>query len=352
MKMPKKNLRHALPILTPVLIAALVVGGFLYHRSEQERDAEREAPIRSPVRIAVEDGVTTLTVDEAMQERSGIQAAELSPASVTAGPDLYGAVLDLQPLVDLANRRAAAAAELEAATAAAEAAHAEAARVQALYGDDATASLKALQAARAAQAAAAARVKAAQANLGAIDSTALQQYGAEISRWATSPASPALASLLARREVLLRVVLPPGQAEPAPRLLQGRGDGTAPFDARLVSASPQAPPGLQGQAYFYRATAPLAAGLRVIARAPAPARAKPGLRIPASAIVWYGGQPWAYVRVDETRFERRPVDPRLPQDGDFVVTDGYMPGERVVVAGAQLLLSEESRTPFGESDND
>lgn len=351
MKMAKKNLRRGLLILVPLLIAGLVVGSFLFERGEEAREAEREAPPRPPVRVTVEKGVVTLTVDAAMQERSGIETALPGPAAALSGPDFYGSVLDLQPLAELASRRAAGAAEVEAAAAAAAAARAEAERVQTLYDDAATASLKALEAARAASAAAAARARGAQAGLAAVDSALRQQYGPALSAWARSPAASALAPFLAQREVLLRIVLPPGRSGPAPARLEVGVDGAAPVAARLVSAAPQVDPGLQGEAYFYRAGAALAAGLRVSARAAAAKGAKPGLLIPAAAIVWYGGQPWAYVRSGATRFERRPVDARAPQDGGFVVSEGFTPDERIVVGGAQLLLSEEARTPFGESDN-
>jgi hypothetical protein len=68
-----------------------------------------------------------------------------------------------------------------------------------------------------------------------------------------------------------------------------------------------------------------------------------GVRIPADAVVWYGGQPWAYVRTGGTDFERRRIEQDHPTDGGFVVVHGFTPGEAVVVQGAQLLLSEESR---------
>jgi hypothetical protein len=129
-------------------------------------------------------------------------------------------------------------------------------------------------------------------------------------------------------------------------MLKTSADGVTPFSARLVSASPQVDPGIQGQAYYYRAAVPLAAGTRISAKASvtvAATTAKAGVLIPAGAIVWYGGQPWVYVQSGKGNFQRRAVDPRFPQDGDYFVTDGFSPGEFVVVRGAQLLLSEESR---------
>ncbi|WP_123957860.1 hypothetical protein [Cupriavidus necator] len=220
-----------------------------------------------------------------------------------------------------------------------------------MFADVQNASLKALQAARSANAAATAKVKSAQASLGAIAASARQQYGATVAGWALSPSSSELTRLLERREVLLRVVFPGGQAGAAPAVLKAIGDGVAAFDARLISAAPQVDPGIQGQSYFYRAAAPLATGARISARASVTvavkATTKAGVLIPASAIVWYGGQPWAYVRTGKGEFQRRAIDPHFPQDGDYFVTDGFAPGELAVVRGAQLLLSEESRAQSG-----
>lgn len=56
-------------------------------------------------------------------------------------------------------------------------------------------------------------------------------------------------------------------------------------------------------------------------------------RIPESAVVWLDGKPWFYVQEASDRFVRRPF-------GAQAVT----PNERVVVTGAQMLLSQEFRS--------
>jgi len=353
MTMSKRTLLKGLALCAPVILVALAVGGFVLSRGEQDREAAREAAVRSPVRIALENGMATLAVDAAVQAAGGIQLRALSAIEATSGATVYGTVIDLQPLTDLSSRYVATKADLDAAKVAAEASKAELDRTQTLYADVQNASLKTLQAARSASIAATAKVKSTQAGLAAIVISARQQYGASIAGWIASPTSPDLTRLQDRRDVLLRVVFPGGQSGVAPAVLKANGDSVAPFEARLVSASPQADPGIPGQAYYYRASTQLAAGVRVSARAPATATSKVGVLIPAEAIVWYGGQPWAYVQTGKDRFQRHAVDSRFPQDGDFFVADGFKPGDLVVVRGAQLLLSEESRAQGGsQPDND
>lgn len=344
MSMIRKTIRKGILLLSPAILAALVLGGFLLSKGEQDKEAEREAPVPSSVRITMANGFTTLTVDAAMQARSGFLVDALAPpASATSGPAAYGIVLDLQPLVEMASRHASGVADLNAAQAALAASRADYDRLQTLNADAGNVSLKTVQAAHAALATTQARCNAARAGVAGLASAARQQFGPALSAWASTPESAELAPFVARREVLMRIVLPAGLSDAAPTLLKVTADGIPAFDARLISASPQVDPGIPGQAYFYRATAPLATGTRVTAHAAVPSGQDSGLLVPAGAIVWYGGQPWAYVQSDNTHFQRRPVNPRTPQDGDFVVTEGFKPAERVVVRGAQLLLSEESR---------
>jgi multidrug efflux pump subunit AcrA (membrane-fusion protein) len=65
--------------------------------------------------------------------------------------------------------------------------------------------------------------------------------------------------------------------------------------------------------------------------------------IPEAAVIWYGGQPWAYVRTAPDRFTRRYVPASSPGDRGFVVTSGFHAGDEVVIHGPQLLLSQELR---------
>jgi membrane fusion protein, multidrug efflux system len=326
-------------LAAPALLALALLAAHLASKNEQADDAEREAPIHKAFAITVDNGVTTLTVNNAAQARSGIQVKALAAAQAAGGPVVYGTVVDVQPLLDLSSRYAAGSAELRAAQEELGRRDAERGRIQALYDDGQNASRKALDAADADAAAAQARAAAARIAVAASAAALRQQFGPVLASWAMAPSSPDMRALAERKEVLVRVVsMAADRAAPPSLALSGAAQ---PVDARLVSASPQTDPGIQGQAWFYRTAAPLAVGTRLTGRVAVPAQA--ATRIPADAVVWYGGQPWAYVRTDGTTFERRRIAPDLPVDGGFVVSDGFTPGEAVVVQGAQLLLSEESR---------
>jgi hypothetical protein len=336
----KRTILKGLLLLCPTFLALLLLGGYWWSKGKQANEAEREAPVHSAISIEVRNGVTTLTVDEASQTQSGIRTKELGDAVTANGPTVYGTVIDLQPLVELSSRYASTLAELNAARLESATSQAELARVKSLYEDDRNVSLKALGAARVADAASAAKVNVVQMTANTIAGSIRQQFGTKFAVWATSGGSSELAPFAARREVVVRIALI-SKSGPAPTTLTLYGNAQSPIQAQLVSASPQTDPNIQGQTYVYWVAAPLAVGTRVVGHLGE--NENSGLDIPAPAVVWYGGQPWVYVRTAATTFERRTVDQSMPRNGDYLVTNGFKSGEQVVISGAQLLLSEESR---------
>ena len=86
--------------------------------------------------------------------------------------------------------------------------------------------------------------------------------------------------------------------------------------------------------------------MNVVASLPVGGEVK-GVRIPASAVVWWEGKAWIYRQQQEGEFERIeiPTGHAVP-DGWFVAkgANGLSDADRVVVTGAQLLLSEELRS--------
>jgi hypothetical protein len=75
--------------------------------------------------------------------------------------------------------------------------------------------------------------------------------------------------------------------------------------------------------------------------------------LPESSVVWYAGTPWVYIEDEEGVYVRHPVkDAQVSSQGMFVTT-GFEAGEALVIAGSQMLLSEEFRWQIhGEDDDD
>ncbi|MDE2082582.1 MAG: hypothetical protein KGI90_14620 [Burkholderiales bacterium] len=316
---------------------------------------------------AATDSHGGVTLPAASVDASGIATAVLQATRQTAQTQATATVLDPQPLLALAAQLLAAQAQVAAATAADDAARLEAARTAALYRDGENASLQQVQAAAALAAQTQAQQRIAQAQAQAARSGARAQWG------------PALAALAARgpqaldayvqgRSALLAVVLPAG-----PRSASSTPPGTTitlsmpaagPLPAHLIGPSPRADAVVQGATYFYRADLARGdgAGLRIDQRldatVPLGGAVQTGVTVPAAAVIWYAGQPWAYVETAAGQYARRPLSLGSRHAGGWFEPSGWRAGERVVVRGGELLISQEllpppgAKPPAGDGDGD
>ncbi len=340
---------HVLIALLSAIAASLATFAVVGTLALQSPQATQQGSAPPASRVANRDGLTVVTIDPAARKESGIEVSALTAATRRVETVAYGSVMDLQPLVDLRARYAAAVADVEASEANVAAASAEYRRLRALYEDDRNASLKAYQAAQATYRSDAARAVAAKRAVENVRASLRQQWGGTLEQWVVAGDSPRLQRLLKREEILVRITLAPDSRGKAPASIQIAAADNERHRARLVSRSPRTDPALQGNAYLYRSAAALAAGTGVVAYLPASGTAMKGTAIPASAIVWYGGRPWIYVETAPQQFARRPVPEPFPGAGGYFVAEGIRPGERAVVSGAGLLLSEELRPPANSS---
>jgi multidrug efflux system membrane fusion protein len=277
---------------------------------------------------------------------SGIEVAPLAVATQTSNTQAVATVLDLQPLLILSAQLQSLHAKVLAADAAAKAASAQATRSQALYRQDGNASLRDMQTAEAAAAAARAQRMTARAEEAAARIGARLQWGTVLAKLAGN-GPQALSDYADGRAVLLEVVLPNGTRAPAGASSQVWSASGQPLTASLLDSSPRTDAVVQGPTFFYRAMAAgLRSGQRLSATVPLDAAVQQGVIVPAAAVIWYAGQPWVYVEASAGHFQRRPlVQARLAQD--WFETSGFHAGEKVVVRGGELLLSQELQPPPG-----
>ena len=308
------------------------------------------APATTPVppqRVAVVNGLTTVTLDVATQQRSGVEAKPLRAARWLVGTThAFGTVLDLQPLIDLRNRYTTARNDAAAAQAVANASQQELARMKTLYEDRQNVSQKAYQAALSAYAVDRSKTDAAALAERNVQALADQQFGPVLARWIADDRSPEFDRLLRRADVLVRIALPSG-SRGAPKVIEVQPIGSDRQRAEFVSVSAQADPSATGASMIYRVNAPIPTGTPVVAILPGDGQADEGVFVPASAVVWYAGQTWVYEQASPTAFARERLASPVEMDDGYFVREGLRPGERIVTRGAQLLLSEEQRPPPG-----
>jgi len=283
---------------------------------------------------------------------SGVVLAPL--VAVREAPQIAGlaSVRDPAPLLASAARLAAARAQAAAAGAEAGAAGAEAARLETLYRHGENAALRDVQSARAQAAAAAARRTAAVAQFAAARAMARAQWGTALTALALR-GPQALAEFADGRVALIELALPPDTRVPAPHTISLQPPGTAAVLALLLGPAPQTDTVVQGPTWYYRATVNAASagalriGARLAADVPEPGASQSGVRVPAAAVIWYAGQPWVYVETAPGDFRRQPLPQSARGAAGWFVSVGLRPGQRVVVHGGELLLSQELKPPAG-----
>ena len=288
---------------------------------------------------------------------SGIVVAPL--AETRHAPQVPGiaTVLDPQPLLALAARLQTARAAFDAATTQARAAAEEAKRIGKLHRDGDNAALRDVQAAAAAASAARAKQVAAMADQTAARSSARTQWGAALAGEAER-GSRAFDAIGNGSAALLAVALPSGSNTPGTQPLRIRNENGATLVATLIGPSPRADPVVRGPTYFYRVDgAGLRIGQRLSVAVPLRTASDIGVIVPTAAVVWYAGQPWTYIETAAGRFQRRPVAVAERAATGWFQSSGFRAGERVVVRGGELLLSQEllpppGAKPAGDGDDD
>jgi len=224
-------------------------------------------------------------------------------------------------------------------------------RVKTLYEENQNMSLSAMQAADAAYRTNQAQVRADEQDARLQLERVRQSWGGVVTDWIERD-SPLLERVLEQRAFMAQVIFPPGEVAPPPPALSLRLPGDQLAEMRLVSRLPQVNPQIQGVSFLYLVPVRpgLAVGMNLAVLVPV-GRALRGAVVPQSAVMWWQGKAWAYEQTSPTTFTRREVPTGNPISGGyFVPGPEFSRGIRLVIAGAQALLSEEFRSQIRGED--
>jgi len=292
----------------------------------------REPPQTEPSRGAAEQeqpalGVT-LTAEE--QEKLGVEVREVESAELQPSIDGPAYVVDAQTVVG-------AMAELGKADADARTSQAALKRARDLFNIDTAVSAETLEAAERQAAAADAQLRVARAR-------ATLTFGAAAPWLDAGRREPLLTALSAGSTLLVSASFPSGlgDVEPAALALRRVGTpGTESWSASELWTGP-ADPSVPGPTVLALLAAPprLSYGERLTASVAIGAKAS-GTVVPLAAVVLAGGEPWCYVQTADEELVRRRVDLGRPLAQGYFQAQGFAAGERIVVAGAGLLLARE-----------
>lgn len=275
----------------------------------------------------------------------------------------------------LADRLSSIQAEVSTDTASLAASAAEYQRVKTLNAEDKNESDRALQAAEVRMRGDQARLNAARKSETLLQSALhgtgkssfvlplIAERGGEVSEVLAQPgetveAGQPIFRLSRFRTLIGRLNLP--LSEPAAlsfksAVISVAGNENRTMPASFVAQAPTVQSEYQSQALLFRLKSPTGAlrpGQAVEGWIPTKGGSRqPGVLIPFSAVVRYQGRNWVYLQVSNTEFERRSISLSEPANGGWFAAAGFKAGDRIVVVGAQTLLSEEMKSQLN-SDED
>jgi hypothetical protein len=332
-------------LLCIFVLAVAAAGGLLWFkqhgaaaspsaRAAEAKPAEEEAAGPRVTRDA--KGNAVITLNDETQGNMGIQVT--NPARMQLSPEVkgYGRVLDPAPLATLAT-------DLASAEAGRVASSNELARLKTLEGQG-NASARALQAAEAAALRDALAVQAAR------DRLALS-WGKAVAGRQDAPGF--IQSLTSLETVLARIDLPMGQDLKLPAGARIVGSSGQAAEAECLGPAPTVDPQMQGRGFLVRVksnASRLLPGEAVVGYLKVPGEPLEGVVIPREAVVRSEGAGWVYVldKPGGKSFIRTQVALDHPTEAGWLVTQGVTAKDRVVVNGAQELLSTELKGAGGE----
>jgi hypothetical protein len=295
-----------------------------------------------------------VVLTEEVQNTGGIITKALEPTLYREHIEAYGTVLQPDGLLQTRNGYVSAKSSLQKAEASLLASKEEYARLKSLNENDKNISDRMLQASAAALEADRAALSEARENMRSLRSAAELQWGRTLSGWIFD-FSPGLERLVGLKDVLVQVTIPPGTTVGSiPDRIRIQASEGRPIEARLIIHAPATDPRIQGMSFIYIApshTTRLIPGMNVSAYLPAGGHEE-GFIVPASAVVWLQGRAWVFIKATGTRFVRVGIPTSKPVRGGYFVRRGFTPGDRIVIRGAQALLSEEHlpKTQGGEGE--
>jgi membrane fusion protein, multidrug efflux system len=321
------------------LIAGLLVGAFitfsLVRPSPESREEKHEEENKSIVEHGT-NGEVVLKLEKERQEHIGLQTAPLQAAQIRPEIKAYGQVLDPTPYATLLIEKLSTEAALQVSSN-------EYQRLKTLYGQEQNVSTRAFEAAEAAMKRDSLLLAAAKTKL----TLALGESVGSQSNLETF-----VQSLVSLKHALVRIDIPINEtlpAAPEAARIAIPGADEHPVTARFLGVAPLASPQTQGQSFlFLIETNPPPPGTAVAAWLQIHGAAQEGVLVPRAAVLRHEGKIFIYSQTGADTFERKEIELGRPFENGYFVHEGVSTNDRVVIAGAQQLLSAELNVFEGE----
>jgi len=292
---------------------------------------------------------------------------------IPSGATVGGILPRIMPTdrVTLTNQLAVARSDVNSATASLEAARAAYERARVLNADAKNVSDRVVEEARSRFESERARLEGAQETVRTLESSlqsggpasttplVMQSDGTVVEIMAQPGESVEAGTPLLRISRLDRLVaridLPLGESLPAGSVaarIVPAGQEHQPVEADRIATAAVIDPKAPGQSFLFRlrdSRFGLRPGLAVTAYIATAATKRAGATVPTAAVVRLSGKAYVYVQTASGQFTRKEIRTDSPVSSGYFIGNQLAPGTRIVVAGAQTLLSEEFK-PEGVSE--
>ena len=166
-----------------------------------------------------------------------------------------------------------------------------------------------------------------------------------------------LQSLLDGKSRLVKITLPSSDGEQVipKKILFNPINGSKEIEGYFVSKAPTVDPSLLGQTFYYLInSSDIRIGSKLIGFYQNTNDKKISLfELPHNSIIWSSGLPWVYVEKESAVYIKKPVVLKNEIKGGWLASsDNISDNDKVVIKGAQLLLSEEYKYQIKNENED
>ncbi|MCX7088677.1 MAG: hypothetical protein NTV00_11560 [Methylococcales bacterium] len=322
-------------------------------------NASMDDDSQTPRRLTSQDNQPETTdqvqLSLAQQTVAGLKTQVLLSSHYLPEVHVSANVLDIQPLLTLREQYFSAQIENQSANTALTFTQQAIARTQELYRNGVN-SQRQVQEQQMASGAIQARVSNSHARLQSINDQLMANWGITLSNWAKDPQNSDFARFINGQQALLLISLPAGHSLPKGLShidVDPNGERQSPQQAQFIASAPQGSELSQGETYFFKTSRRnLRTGMRLSAWMAKPDKALTGFTIPASALIWHGGEATIFLKTAPEHFTRLLLKQYYPIAQGYFVAEALPANAEVVVTGAQLLLSHAFRALIPAEDGD
>lgn len=348
-----KNIYSLLPRAACFILAVVFLSGWMpgLQTGVMADDDDDDEGVSS--RLVMFQGRPAVRLEQEMLDKTHVETIRLEEQSLLHEIRTIGEVVDITPLLEARSRYLDLKSEKDQVSASLEVADDTVDRLSTLQSLESNISTRELDAAKLEYKKSKIRLDTLNSHIENSRNIIRQRWGGVLADWAMDSQSARLPVFAINGDEILLLVQSPVSGVPESIYVNSSDERTNARQADFISPAPRALANRRGDTYYYSTKREeLRSGMRLYVWVPDPEQEISGYILPRNAIVWYNGRPWFYVREDDNHFVKKQVVEYIVTEQGWLVQDSDFAGLDVVIAGSQLLLSEEYRWQIPDEDDD